>query len=192
MITFLSLLFMAATGGASAPSAIDTFCAPLEKQAGRKGNAQQIFADLASYEKDEEARWTVLRDKRELDQYAETDGAYTQAFIWRQAKGTFVSMFFTSPTGDWVMYGDYCYRADGTLARLVSRLNTFVVQAEKDKDGLVSRIRTKYFGSNGHLLQSRTRVENPRTHRPTKVSFTDFEDRVFETLSDLPFSSLLR
>ena len=193
MNTLLVFLFaVTAADAASTPPSIDAFCDPLAKHAGHKENAPKIFADLSDLEEGSAAQWRALKDRRELDRRAGKDGVYTQAFVWKQDGGVFVLMFFTSPSGDWAEYGDYCYRADGSLARSVSTLNTFNVDAEKDDDAPVSRIRTKHFGPDGRVLRSRTRVVNTKSRKPTKVSFMDRDESVFRTIGDLPFAALLR
>jgi hypothetical protein len=185
----IALNFAAAT---VARSSIDAFCDPLAKHADRKENVPRIFSDLSNHETDKESQWRAIKDKAELDRRAEQGGVYTQAFVWKQVGGTFVLMYFTSPSGDWAEYGAYCYRPDGTLARSVSTLNTFNVEAERDEDAPVSRVRTKYFAPSGRLLQSRTRVVNKKSGKPTKVPFMDREEALFRSLKDLPFAALLR
>jgi hypothetical protein len=192
MDTFLLLIAMNMLEATLAPPSIDTFCDPLAKHADRRENVPRIFADLSDHDTDKEPQWRPLKDKAELDRRATDDGVYTQAFVWKQPRGTFVLMYFTSPSGDWAEYGAYCYRADGSLARSVSTLNTFNVNVDRDEDAPVSRIRTKYLASSGRVLQSRTRVVNKKTGKPTKVSFMDQEEAVYRTLADLPFAALLR
>jgi hypothetical protein len=193
MNTILSFLLAAAAAAApSTPSSIDALCDPLAKYARQKENVPKIFADLSDPQKDQTPRWTLLKDKGELDRRAKEDDVYTQAFVWKQDSGTFVLMFFTSPSGDWAEYDDYCYRLDGSLARSVSTLNTFNVNAEEDDEAPVSRIRTKYFSPDNRLLRSRTRVLNTKTRKPTKVSFIDQDESVFRTIGELPFAALLR
>jgi hypothetical protein len=146
MFTSMTVLLAAALASRAAetPSSIDTFCLPLAKYTERKQSIPQILADLSNPEADKVARWRSLKNKADLDRHAKEDNAYTQAFVWTQAGGTAVIMYFTSPSGDWAEYDNYCYRADGSLARSVSPLNTFNAYSEEDDQLVVSRIRTRH------------------------------------------------
>lgn len=193
MCTSITVLVAAALASEAAetPSSIDAFCRQLEKYTERKESIPQIFADLSNPEADKGARWSSLKNKAELDRHANEDNAYTQAFVWKQLGGTAVLMYFTSPSGDWAEYDNYCYRVDGSLARSVSTLNTFNAYSEQDDDLVVSRVRTKHFAADGSILRDRTSVLNKKTGRRTKVPFQDQEAPIFKTLRDLPFASLL-
>ena len=194
MFTSMTVLLAAALASRAAetPSSIDTFCLPLAKYTERKQSIPQILADLSNPEADKAARWRSLKNKADLDRHAKEDNAYTQAFMWTQAGGTAVIMYFTSPSGDWAEYDNYCYRADGSLARSVSTLNTFNAYSEEDDQLVVSRIRTRHFAADGSILKDRTRVVDKKTGRQTKVPFQDQETPIFKSIRDLPFASLLR
>jgi len=54
----------------------------------------------------------------------------------------------------------YYYRADGSLAKIQARLNTFY--------GGVSVLRDRYYDGNGKLLKSTQRFLDLQTHKPIK------------------------
>jgi hypothetical protein len=182
-----ALLFAAAATSPSTVSAIDAFCDPLAKAATRDANAPRIFADLADSKKPD-ASWGPVKDKATLDRLVKNDAAYSQAFVWKTEAGTFVLMYFTSPSGDWASYVDSCYRADGSLARSVGTLNTFL--ADADDAGAVSRIRKHYFAPDGHGLQTTTRFVKAKTNKKAKA-FSEEDDQLFKSVRELPFAALL-
>jgi hypothetical protein len=187
----ISLVLGASASLGATPASIDGLCDPLTKYAQRSKNVPAIFADVSDPQTDKKARWLRVKDKDELDRRAKNAGLYTQAFVWRQERGTFVSIFFTSPSGDWGEYVDHCFRQDGSLARSEATLNTFNAYREDEPDAPVSRIRTRYFDSAGRLIRSRKRVVDIKTRKPLKVAFDDQEETIFRSVEKLPFAGLL-
>jgi hypothetical protein len=187
----ISLVLGASASLGATPASIDGLCDPLTKYAQRSKNVPVIFADVSDPQTDKNARWLRVKDKDELDRRAKNAGLYTQAFVWRQERGTFVSIFFTSPSGDWGEYVDHCFRQDGSLARSEATLNTFNAYREDEPDAPVSRIRTRYFDSAGRLIRSRKRVVDIKTRKPLKVAFDDEEETIFRSVEKLPFAGLL-
>jgi hypothetical protein len=147
----------------------------------------QCSADLRGGE------WHDFLTLVELKRYARDQAVYTQAFVWRSDESTFVSIFYTSPSGDWADYLDLCFRNDGTLARSQSTLNTFnVAGPEGGDEAPVSRIRTRYFTGRGPAFHTRVRVLDLKTKKPApKRSFMDQDEPVFPRIEDLPFATLL-
>jgi hypothetical protein len=187
----LAVVFGATSGVGATPASIDAFCDPLAKHAQQKENVPAIFADVSDPQADKTEHWLRIKDKDELDRRAKANGLYTQAFVWRQEHGTFVSMFFTSPSGDWGEYVDHCFRQNGSLARTEATLNTFNAYRDDDPDAPVSRIRTRYFDSAGRQIRSRKRVIDIKTRKPLKATFQDDEETFFKSVGKLPFAGLL-
>ena len=63
----------------------------------------------------------------------------------------------TSPSGDWVQYFDYCYRADGTLAFVIADLRTFL--------GDVRVVDRLYYGPDGRRLRKTRRIFDLKTKK---------------------------
>ncbi len=187
----ITIVLSATAGMGSIPTSIDAFCDPLAKYTREKANVPEIFADVSDPQVDKSSHWLRIKDNDELDRRVKGNGLYTQAFVWRQGRGTFVSMFFTSPSGDWGEYVDHCFRQDGSLARSEAILNTFNAYRDDDPEAPVSRIRTKYFDSTGRQLRSRTRVVDIKTRKPLKVAFQDDDETIFLSIRKLPFAGLL-
>jgi hypothetical protein len=118
------------------------------------------------------------------------------AQVWPREDGaTAISMSLTSGSGDWFHFVEYCFRADGTLARLNSTLNTFNAvdkDPEKDTDG-ASRQRDRYFDASGKQIKVRKRVLDLKTKRPAPtLQVMDDEEPIYKTAAALPFSALLK
>jgi hypothetical protein len=193
MLHALALLIISAAGVVNeSASAIDSFCKPMVSFAHDKRNAPRIFADLADYMKDKDSKWEAIANQRELRKHVDTERAFSQAFVWQTDQGLYVEMFFTSPTGDWAEFGDFCFRVDGSLARSISNLRTFVVETEEEDNSPVSREHRRYFDREGKRIQIRRNVRSAKTNKVIKVDFMDMEDHVFTSIRDLPFSKLLK
>lgn len=187
----IAIMLGAAAGVGPNAASIDALCDPLAAYAQDKAHVPAIFADVSDPQADKSSRWLRIKDKDELDRRAKDKGLYTQAFVWKQGSGTFVSVFFTSPSGDWGEYVDHCFRQDGSLARTEATLNTFNAYREDDPEAPVSRIRTRYFDSAGKQIRARTRLVDIKTRKPLKASFQDDDEAIFRSIRKLPFGALL-
>lgn len=80
----------------------------------------RIFGDGSSH-------WREFRSKAELEKAATRENLNQSAFVWmRHGKVVAADLAFTTPSGDYAHYITYYFREDGTLAKIQSRLNTFV------------------------------------------------------------------
>ena len=151
---------------ASEPTeAIDRFCdglIPMTKKT--TGRLFGLFPE--GYGK---GRWVEFKGASDMNAAIEAEHVFDIAQVWSRDDGaTAVSMRFTSGSGDWVHFVEYCFRADGTLAHLHSTLNTFNA-ADKDPEKEVSgatRVRHRYFDSCGKKIKVRKRVLDLETKRP--------------------------
>lgn len=117
-------------------------------------------------------------------------GPNTQLNIWKTPSNVLlVVAFFTSDSGDWAYFVDYCYRPDGTVARTSSTLNSFV--AANPPNG-VQRERTRYFDPKGKILASRATVSDLHTKKPLKLSLPGYDEPAYPKVEALPFLPLLR
>ena len=73
----------------------------------------------------------------------------------------------TSPSGDWVQYFDYCYRADGTLAFVIADLRTFL--------GDVRVVDRLYYDAGGRRLRKTRRIFDLKTKKPIAAK-RDFQE----------------
>jgi len=117
-------------------------------------------------------------------------GPNTQVTVWKTpAEVVLVSAFFTSDSGDWAYFVDYCYRPDGTLARTTSTFNSFV--AANVPDG-IRRERTRYFDAAGKVSGSRSLVSNLATGKLLQVQVVGYDEPAYDAVERLPFYPLLR
>lgn len=151
-----------------------------------KRNRFRIFADVSSATANEKSRWMEFKTQAAMEAAGTGDNLNEQAFVWRD-KGNVVCVKLTqtSPSGDWVQFVVYYFRADGSLAKLDAELNTFY--------GDVTVKRTRSFSETGRLLQSTTKYFDLKSQKPIKEP-KDFYNKpvaVFTNVGRLPFSHLL-
>jgi len=117
-------------------------------------------------------------------------GPNAQVSVWTTPGNLlFVSAFFTSDSGDWAYFVDYCFRPGGTVARISSTFNSFV--AANPPNG-VQRERSRYFDAKGKLVGSRSNVSDLQSKRPLKIAVAGNDEPPYMTVKALPFSALLR
>lgn len=155
-----------------------------------KTNASQgrYFADVASAEKNEPARWREFKTRKALDKAWQDGGTYTSANTWSKPSGEMITVFtFSSPSGDWAQYMTNYYRSDGTLAKSSAELRTFM--------GDIIRIHERLYGPSGKLVKDETRYLDLTTGKPKRVKkdeFMDMEAPLYAKASELPFYNLLK
>jgi hypothetical protein len=180
--TILLLLIMAYPAFAQTkPSVAEINAYILKIDRFTKTKKHRVFADVSSVD-DEKERWREFKSDKEL----EDTTWYQAADVFTQSGKIVVARFtFTSPSGDWYHFIDYYFRADGSLAKIHARLNTFY--------GKVSVIRNRYFDSAGRLIKETKSFNDVKTDRVIKkpVDFIDEPIPLYKTVSDLPFSKLL-
>lgn len=129
------------------------------------------------------------------EQWAVTDplgvhGPNTQVSVWKTPDHVMlVAAFFTSDSGDWAYFVDYCYRPDGTLARTTSTFNSFV--AANVPEG-IRRERTRYFDAKGKVVDSRSTVSNLATGKRLQIRSAGDDEPAYPTVEKWPFYPLLR
>ncbi len=134
---------------------INGFCDGLIPMTKKKGSGR-LFG-LVQKDDYDKGRWAEFRRESDLKAAAEAERVFEVARVWSRPDGaTAVSMTLTSGSGDWFHLVEYCFRADGTLARMNSTLNTFNAvdkDPEKDVDG-ASRERERHFDRTGKQIRS--------------------------------------
>lgn len=159
---------------------IDSYAQQIDRYV--KRHPKRIFANVVS-ETDEADHW------REFKTVAKLENSETmfdeRAQVWQKAgKVVAVQFTFSSQSGDWVHYVNYYFRADGTIAKIHARLNTF--------HGNLSVIRDKFYDAGGRLLQTSTRYLDLNSQKPTKSrDFMDAEIPLYLKARELPFYKLL-
>ncbi len=121
---------------------------------------------------------------REVKTPIESEGTLAAVYI---NGGVPMAAFFTIQTesGDWVLFAEYYFRPDGTLAMRHEQLNTFI--------GNAMVIRDRYWGCRGEAYGGATRHLDLDTQKQKKPD-PDFDDHrapLFKRVQDLPFFSAL-
>jgi hypothetical protein len=161
-------------------AAIALYAKEIEQFTKRNPRKKRMFGNVAG-EEDKGDKWQEFKSAKKL----EDENLDESAYVWLKDGKTVVAYFsFTSQSGDWYHYVTYYFRADGTLAKIHSQLNTFY--------GDTSVVRDKYYSSNGKRLRATTRYLDLQTQKPTK--HPDFQDEpipIYLTVRKLPFFKLL-
>jgi hypothetical protein len=125
----------------------------------RQTQKQRIFADVSSDWK--KSIWQEFKNEKMRDNADTGDNLNENAYVWMK-DGKIVSTTFTfqSPSRDWAHFVTYYFRADGTLAKAESTLNTFY--------GNVTADRNYYFDLKGKIVKQNVKYLDLKTQKPIK------------------------
>jgi hypothetical protein len=171
---------------------IDRFCDGLVPIT--KDKTRRLLFGLVQKSDYDKGRWAEFKRESDLNGAVKAGRVYDLAQVWSREDGaTAVSIRLSSASGDWFHFVEYCFRADGTLARLNSTLNTFnAVYPEKDDVG-ATRERDRYFDARGKQIKVTKRVLDLKTKRPAPtIQFMDDKEPIYKTAAALPFFRLLK
>ncbi len=152
------------------------------------GKQHLVIADASDYNEAKKPVWKKFASEDEFEKARETTEAYTIAYVWqRSGKTVAVNFTYSSPSGDWAHFVLCVYRADGTLAKVDSRLNTFY--------GDATILRTFYFDAKGKKLKETVKYQDLQSDEifdPKTRDFYDQDVKIYKTVSTLPFANLLK
>lgn len=114
------------------------------------------------------------------------NGNSTAMATLRHGRLEYLQAVFQNQFGDSRLDVDYCFRPDGTLARLHSQLRSF--------HGDMIVVRDMSFDREGARLANRRQSFDLQTGKPRKIpgDFWDFPPPIFQTVGDLPFAKELQ
>jgi hypothetical protein len=170
---------------------IDQFCDGLVPMTKEK-NRRRLFGLMQK--DDHRGDWVEFRREQDLNAATREELVFDVAQVWSREDGaTAVSMRFTSGSGDWFHFVEYCFRTDGTLARLHSSLNTFNAaykDPNKQVDGAI-RERERYFDASGRQIKVTKQVLDLHNKRPAPdlLIMDDEKEPIYKAASALPFPS---
>jgi hypothetical protein len=185
----LFAIVMAATAaaGSAAPEvkSIDARCKAAAKLEDARKQKPRVFADLSEAvlpkANENTGTWRSFETSEELKAYTrKANVPNTQASIWSAPDGTTIAdMYFQSDTGDWSDDVEYCFRADGTLARLTAALSNYAADVEGT--------RVTHFDGGGGVLLTRAKAFALETRKrlPTTDGLDD--PPLYPTVASLPF-----
>ena len=161
-----------------------------------KGKKRRRLFGLFSETPHRKGEWIEFAREADLNAAVKEEHVFDVAQVWSREDGaTAIWMRLTSGSGDWFHFVEYCFRSDGTLARVNSTLNTFNAvdkDPEKDVNG-ASRRRERYFDGTGTQIKVSRRVLDLETKRPAPtLQIMDDDEPIYKKVSALPFYRLLK
>jgi hypothetical protein len=161
------------------------YCQGIEELLGRPDAPHRTFAEVRLAE--DKLEWRELKGEQELKELNDKDQVSQAALVWSRNNSLVAASFTTlGKSGDWMLFTSYCFRSDGSLAKVSSRLNT--------THGNVSVFRDQAFAVDGKLLTKHEDILDLKTHEPKKLGpddgFIDEETPLCKTVKELPFFSL--
>jgi hypothetical protein len=104
----------------------DALCLDFARRARSSPETGRYFGNIASGVRDSADMWKEFPSNAERFAARTDDNLNEVADVWTfPGEGSFVRMVFTSPSGDWDDYVDYCFRSDGSLSAIDAELRTF-------------------------------------------------------------------
>jgi hypothetical protein len=193
-VTALGILVVscASRGQLGAIGAVDSDPATIDMRCGRleKSKLPTVLFLLGSVFHN---LWDSFSTEAQLKTAVESGEVSDRAYVWKMDDGILVLWVLTSRpgdrSGDWTHYLNYCFRADGTLARSTSRLNTFNLL----DGGPVSIERKRYFDVSGRQVGFSGLIDLT-TGKPApelEDMFRDHDEPQVRRIDSLPFSGLL-
>jgi hypothetical protein len=164
---------------------VDAQCKAAAKLDDAHKEKYRVFADVSDAvlpaANDGRGSWRELKTRDELKTFAQTANApNTQASMWRAPDGTTIAeVYFQSDTGDWSDDVQYCFRADGTLARLEATLSNYAADVEGR--------RITHFDGAGAILHTSGAASSLETHKRVATMDGLSDPPIYPTFASLPF-----
>jgi hypothetical protein len=167
---------------------VEVYAKTIDKFVKKEGKPHLVIADMSDYNESQKPIWKSYNSERAFEEARETSEAYTIAYVWKKnGKPVAVNFTLSSPSGDWAQFVLYIFRADGTLAKIDSTLNTFY--------GDASILRTFYFDEKAKKLKETVKYKDLQTEKnfdPKERDFYDQEVEIYKNAKNLPFAKLLK
>ncbi len=166
---------------------IEAYVKEIDAYAKQNSKAGRIFANVASGIERVPDKWLEFKSEGERYNADSGDNLNENSTVWLKSGKVVVAYFmFQSPSRDWAHYVTYYFRPDGTLVKIISRLNTFY--------GDISVIREKSYDVNGRPLKSSVQYLDLKTKRKKKPgsNFIDEPIPMYKRIKNLPFIHLLK
>ena len=188
MSAVLSVVLLAAVTAAAAPAEIkrvDGRCGAAAKLDDAHKEDFRAFADVSAAvlpaASDAGGTWRALPTPDALKAFVQAGNApNTQAKLWSAEDGTRIAeVYFQSETGDWSDDAQYCFRADGTLARLEATLSNYAADVEGR--------RLTHFDRAGTVLRTSGKATSLETHKRVATMDGLSDPPIYPTVASLPF-----
>ncbi len=167
---------------------IEEYAKTIDKFVKKEDKPHLVIADISDYNESQKPIWKKYNSEKAFEKARETNEAYTIAYIWKKAgKPVAVNFTYSSPSGDWAQFVLYTFRADGSIAKIDSRLNTFY--------GDASVLRIFYFDAKGKKLKETVKYQDLQSEKefnPKDREIYDQDVKIYKNVKNLPFTKLLR
>jgi hypothetical protein len=169
--------------------AIDRFCDRLaETTADMQG--RRLFG-LAAASGEGAAKWIEFHDARRLEWSMRHGQAAEVAEVWTRVDRATAMTVTLRGDGGWGEYLEYCFRGDGSLARVLAPRNAGLVESSAADTTGDGRLERRYFAAGGERLALPPPAPVGRTARLPRRSRGRAADAVYRSLAELPFALLL-
>jgi hypothetical protein len=183
---------------------IDAYCREVDQYIAKHDAAKLTFGRDCSNRPEGEIQatgrwctWKQFDSEAAWNKFVETKGNYGAAFVWlRDGKVAQVNFTFQTDSYDWANLANYCFRPDGSLAKLTSTLN--------DMNLNISVYRETLYSSSGTALRKTERSRDLTTKKPKRVPDelrlpqegadpnSSFDAPLYGKVSELPFIGLIQ
>lgn len=177
---------------------IDGFCKAIDKVL--KKLPYRVYVDTGDMIKTAD-QWKMFKNSAEAQKLCDgNETCYTACTLYyRDHRPVLASFDFSSPSGDWVTYVDYYFRANGTVMKSHCDLRRFGAIAKEDlgKDDeeafMVKVLEDIYYDPQGNPFHAGPpRYFNMDTKKEVpEPSYMGGEWPDYKKLSDLPFYSII-
>lgn len=168
---------------------IDAYCKAVDRFVG-DSDPDLIVADVADYDDRKKGKWRRFASEEELESFREKSPTYTVAYNWTKEGRILKSnlSLFYSPSGDNAKDIYHCFRADGSLAYVLTFFGSF-------NDGYKFEER-RYFDRNGGLIKRTEKyfdLDNEPIKKPDASDTAGMRDRAdyYLAAGKLPFAGLV-
>jgi hypothetical protein len=187
LLTILMGLTPQRANSADGITSIESYCKNIDRYVEANPASNRIFADVSSGVKDAKDNWREFKSEDERNKVDDGENLNQNASVWLKSGNVVVAYcMFQSPSRDWAHYVTFYFRADGSLSKIHSVLNTFL--------GNMQVIRDQYYSSPGKMLQSSVQYLDLQTQKQKKPTedFVDETIPVYKRNKYLPFINLLK
>jgi hypothetical protein len=164
----------------------DAVCLGFARRARSSPHTGRHFGNIASPVKESVDVWKEFPSNAERHAARTDDNLNELADVWMfPGEGSLVRMVFTSPSGDWSDYVDYCFRADGSLAAIDAELRTFHGNMIVNRGWLYDAEGRK---TGGHISYRDLQTQQPTDARGKEgLGFQSHEAPEYMSTKGLPF-----
>jgi len=172
---------------------INNYCTDLKAYAKNNLKRALFFGDVASYDQNSMTltapppNWKQFKSQKARDDAGNGDNLFNTANVWtKNGNIVLANLQYGSPSGDWGQFVSYCFREDGSLAKLEDTFRSFA--------GPISTVKEKIYDTRGTRLRSSIRCYKLGTRRREKCegTYSNYDADVYLRVSQLPIHRAFR